>query len=204
MNRIDNSARRPYRAGLRAKQAAVTRDRILDATVRVMAGGLADLTVPAVARMAGVSVPTVYRHFVTKRDLLAALQPHLQRRAGIDVMPMPASIDDLRGTLVSLLSGMDSLDDLMRAAQASPAAEEVRRVHAPRRFELARRVVDPIAPQLSEDDRDRIARLLVILTASPALRMWRDDFGASVEQIADEIDHTLRAAIAAIATETAR
>jgi AcrR family transcriptional regulator len=204
MNRIANDERRPYQAGLRAQQAAVTRDRILDATVRVMAGGLADLTVPAVARMAGVSVPTVYRHFATKRDLLAALQPHLQRRAGIDVMAMPASIDGLRGTLVSLLSGMESLDDVTRAAQASPAAEEVRRVHAPRRFELARRVVDPIAPQLSEDDRDRIARLLVILTASPALRMWRDDFGASVEQIADEIDHTLRAAVAALAKEATR
>jgi AcrR family transcriptional regulator len=204
MNPLASAERRPYRAGLRAHQAAITRDRILDATIRVMAGGLADLTVPAVARMAGVSVPTVYRHVASKRDLLAALQPHLQQRAGIDVTALPASIDGLRATLVSLLEGMDSLDDVMRAAHASPAAEEVRRVHAPKRFELARRVVDPIAPQLSEDDRDRVARLLVVLTASPALRMWRDDFGASVEQIADEIDHTLRAAIAALADVTTR
>ena len=204
MNRLANPETRPYRGGLRAEQAAITRDRILDATIRVMAGGLADLTVPAVARMAGVSVPTVYRHFATKRDLLAALQPHLQQRAGIDALELPTSIDGLRGTLVSLLGGMDSLDDEMRAAHASPAAEEVRRVHAPKRFELARRVVDPIAPELSEDDRDGIARLLVILTASPALRMWRDDFGASVEQIADEIDRVLRAAIVAYAKERSR
>ena len=203
MDRLANGERRPYRGGLRAQQAATTRDRILDATVRVMAGGLADLTVPAVARMAGVSIPTVYRHFATKRDLLAALQPHLQQRAGIDALELPTSIDGLRGTLVALLRGMDGLDDVMRAAHASPAAEEVRRVHAPRRLELARGVVNPIAPALSDEDRDRIARLLVILTASPALRMWRDDFGASVEEIADEIDHTLRAVIAALAKETA-
>lgn len=201
MNRLGSVERRAYRGRLRAQQAAVTRDRILDATSRVMAGGLADLTVPAIARSAGVSVPTVYRHFASKRDLLAALQPHLQQRAGIDVTALPTSIDGLRGTLVQLLAGMDSLDDVMRAAHASPAAEEVRRVHAPKRFEHARRVVDPIAPELSDEHRDRIARLLVVLTASPALRMWRDDFGASVEEIADEIDTALRAAIAAYRKE---
>ena len=204
MDPIGNEVVRPYRSELRAQQTATTRERILDATVRVLAGGLADVTVPAVAREAGVSVPTVYRHFRTKRDLLAALQPHLQQRAGIDPNALPTSIDELRGSLVSVLSGMEGLDDVMRAAQASPGAEEVRRVHAPNRFRLARKVVDGVAPELSDADADRIARMLVIMTASPALRMWRDDFGASVEEIADDIDRTVRAAIAAAAKETPR
>ena len=204
MNRIANERGRPYRSDLRAQQAATTRDRILDATVRVMARGLADVTVPAVAREAGVSVPTVYRHFRTKRGLLAALQPYLQRRVGIDRIAPPASIDGLRDTLASLLGRMDALDDVERAAHASPAAEEVRRVHAPNRFRLGRSIIDPVAPELSEADRDRVTRLLVILTASPALRMWRDDFGASVEEIADDIDRALRATIAAAEKETSR
>ena len=204
MKPIANHDGRSYRSDLRAEQAATTRERILDATVRVMARGLADVTVPAVAREAGVSVPTVYRHFGTKRDLLAALQPHLQQRAGINPNALPSSIDELRGSLVTLLGGMDGLDDVMRAALASPAAEEVRRVHAPNRVALARRVVDGIARQLSEADRDRITRLLVIMTASSALRIWRDDFGASVEEIADDIDRTLRAAIAGAEKERSR
>lgn len=204
MDHIANEVGRPYRSELRAQQAATTRERILDATVRVMAGGLADVTVPAVARAAGVSVPTVYRHFSTKRDLLAGLQPHLQQRAGIDPSALPASIDELRSSLVSLLGGLEGLDDVMRAALASPASEAVRRVHAPNRFRIARRLADGIAPQLSERDRDRIARLLVIMTASPALRMWRDDFGRSLDEIADDIDWTLRAAIAAAEKETPR
>ena len=204
MDPIANGETREYRSQLRAQQAATTRERILEATVRVLAGGLADVTVPAVARAAGVSVPTVYRHFKTKRDLLAALQPQIQQRVGIDPNALPTSIDELRGSLVSVLSGMDGLDDVMRAAHASPGAEEVRRVHAPNRFKLARKVVDGVAPELSEADRDRIARLLVIVTASPALRMWRDDFGASVEEIADDIDRTVRAAIAAAEREKPR
>lgn len=195
MKRIGNEDVRGYRSELREQQAATTRDRILDATVRVIAGGLADVTVPAVARTAGVSVPTVYRHFGTKRDLLAALQPHLQQRAGIDPNALPTSIDELRGSLVSLLGAMHGLDDVMRAALASPASEEVRRVHAPNRFKLVRTLVERIAPELPEADRNRITRLLVVLTSSSALRIWRDHFRASVEEIADDIDQAVRAAI---------
>ncbi|MGI8658725.1 MAG: TetR/AcrR family transcriptional regulator [Candidatus Limnocylindria bacterium] len=201
MKPLANGVERTYRSELRTQQAATTRERILDATVRVMAGGLADVTVPAVARAAGVSIPTVYRHFGTKRDLLAALQPHLQQRAGIDAVVLPASIDGLRETLVVVLRSMDGLDDMTRAALASPAAEEVRRVHAPNRFEFVRRVADAVAPQLPAADRDRIARLLVILTTSSALRVWRDHLGASVEQVADEIDRAVRAAIAATSSD---
>jgi AcrR family transcriptional regulator len=204
MNHIEDGRGRAYRSELRADQAAATRERIIDATVRVMARGLADVTMPAVAREAGVSVPTVYRHFATKRDLLAALQPDLQQRTGIDRIAAPTSIDGLRSTLEALIGGMEGLDDVTRAAHASPAAEQVRRVHAPSRFKLVRTHVDGIARHLSEADRDRIARLLVIMTASPALRMWRDDFGASVEEVAGEIDRTVRAAIAAAEMESPR
>lgn len=196
MNHIATEEARRYRSELRARQAATTRERILDATTRVMAGGLADLTVPAVAREAGVSVPTVYRHFRTKRDLFAALQPHLQQRAGIDPGALPTSIDELRGTLVSLIDGMVGLDDTMRAALASPAADEVRRVHAPNRIRIGQKIAGAIAPDLPQPERDRIARLLLVLTSSSALRMWRDQLGLSVEEIAHDIDWALRGAIA--------
>jgi AcrR family transcriptional regulator len=195
MNPIADAGR-SYRSELREQQSVATRERILDATTRVLAKGLAEVTVPAVAREAGVSVPTVYRHFGTKRDLLAALQPHLQRRAGIDRIAPPDSIDGLRGTLESLIGGMEGLDDVSRAALASPAGEEIRRIHAPNRFRLGRTIVDGVAPDLPEADRDRVARLLLVLTTSSALRMWRDQLGRSVEQIADEIDRTVRAVIA--------
>ncbi|HSI99200.1 MAG TPA: helix-turn-helix domain-containing protein [Patescibacteria group bacterium] len=195
MTPIADAGRR-YRSELREQQSVATRERILDATTRVLAKGLAEVTVPAVAREAGVSVPTVYRHFGTKRDLLAALQPHLQRRAGIDRIAPPDSIDGLRGTLVSLIGGMDGLDDVARAALASPAGEEVRRIHAPNRFRLGRTIVDGVAPELPEADRDRVARLLLVMTSSSALRMWREQLGRSVEEIADEIDRAVRAVIA--------
>jgi len=196
MTRIANGKSRAYGSPLRAQQAEETRERILDATVRVMAEGLAFLSVPQVAREAGVSVPTVYRHFATKRDLLAAVYPHAVRRAGVDEVVIPRSMDELRGGLRAHFERTDSFGDLARAAMASPAAEEVRRINMPDRVAIFRRLADSIEPKPSKAERDRIARLLVILTASSALRLWRDQLGSSVEEAADDVDWVLRAAIA--------
>ena len=204
MSRIATGTVRAYRSQLRGQQAEETRARILDATVRVMAAGLASLSIPAVAREAGVSVPTIYRHFGTKRDLLAAVYPHVVRRAGLDDLVAPRSMDELRDGVRALFDRLDSVDDLARAAMASPAAEEARRINMPDRFAMTRRLADSIVPKLPERDRDRIARLLVVLTTSSALRMWRDHLGSSVDEAADDVDSVVRAAVGAAASRNGR
>lgn len=187
---------RAYRSQLRSQQADETRERILDATVRVMARGLASVSIPAVAREAGVSVPTIYRHFGTKRDLLAAVYPHVVRRAGLNELVVPRSMDELLDGLRAYFERTDSLGDLARVAMASPGSEAVRALNMPDRLAMFRRLADSIEPKPSEADRDRIARLLVILTASSALRLWRDQLGSSVEEAADDVDWVIRAVIA--------
>lgn len=182
---------------VRAAQSEATRARILEATVSVMARGVASVAIPAVAREAGVSVPTVYRHFGTKRNLLAAVFAHVVRRAGIDELVPPRSIDELGQGVRALFDRIDSAGDLARAAAASPAAEEVRRVDMPARLEMSRRLADSIVPKLTPGDRDRIARLLTILISASALRVWRDHLGSTMEEAASDIDWVIGAAIAA-------
>jgi AcrR family transcriptional regulator len=198
MTRIGPRPTRAYRSELREEQTEETRARILDATMRVMATGLASLSVPAVAREAGVSVPTVYRHFRTKRELLAAVYPHAARRAGVDAIADPRSLDELRPMIRALLERLDNLDDLSRAAMASPGASEVRHATMPTRLQRIRRLTDTIEPKLRKADRDRITRLLAVLMTSSSLRMWRDHLGLSVDEVAKEIDWIVRAAIFAI------
>jgi len=197
MGGIATRPARAYRSVLREAQAEETRARILDATMRVMATGLAGLSVPAVARDAGVSVPTVYRHFRTKRELLAAVYPHASRRSGLDTIPDPRSLDELRPLIRAVVERLDMLDDLSRAAMASPGASEVRHATMPTRYERVRRLADSIEPKLRKADRDRITRLLVVLTASSSLRMWRDHLELSVDKVADDVDWIVRAAVAA-------
>lgn len=202
-NGSPNASARTYHSELRAEQATETRGRILDAAGRVMATGLASLSVPAVAREAGVSVPTVYRHFGTKAGLLAELYPHAARRAGLDGIPDPSTVGDVRGAVRAVFERLDALDDVSRAAFASPIADQVRHATMPSRFERIRALGKSVEPLLAKADLDRITRILVILISSSSLRTWRDHLGSSPEQAADDIDWILRAAIAAANREVA-
>lgn len=197
MTPIATAQGRPYDSRLRAEQARQTRERILDAATRVIASGIANVSVPAIAQEAGVSVPTVYRHFRTKTDLLAAVYPHVARQTGLDRLPDPTSLDDLREGIRRIFEHVDAFDDLARAAMASPGAAEVRHATMPSRLARIRRVADSIEGDLSESARARITRLLTVLTASASLRMWRDHLGSSVDEAADDIDFAIRAAVAA-------
>jgi AcrR family transcriptional regulator len=196
MTPIVNRKSRSYRSRLRDEQAEATRDRILEATLRVIAGGIASVSIPAVAEEAGVSVPTVYRIFGTKRALLEAVYPYSLRRANRRQLQMPTSYVELRDVLRILIDQVDSMDDLARAAMASPGADEVRAATMEGRIARTRQIADAIAPELDAADRERVTRLLVVLTASASLRMWRDHLGVPVDQAIDDIERTIKAVVA--------
>lgn len=68
---------RPYRMSKRAELVDETRQRIVDATVRLHQSiGLRATTVAAVAAEAGVTRLTVYRHFPDEQTLVAACSSH--------------------------------------------------------------------------------------------------------------------------------
>lgn len=197
MNRIAKRSRREYHSTLRETQAEETRRRILDATVRVAASGLATASIPAIAREARVSVPTVYRHFRTKAGLFGALYPHVVYRSASARPPMPASLDELKPGMRRQFASLDALGDAEWAVMASPAGREARRASMPGRIALTRQIADAIVPPDSTVDRERLTRLLVILTGMAAFRTWRDDLGCSADTAADDLDWAVRALIAA-------
>jgi AcrR family transcriptional regulator len=192
MSRIATSPGRAYSSQLRAQQAEETRSRILDATIRVMARGVGTLSIPDVAREARVSVPTVYRHFGTKAALLTAVHPHLGRRAGIGEVIEPTSVDEFREMVRTVFSRLESLGEDARVAMSGPAADEARRGQMPQRYAMSRRFASTVMPDLDEADRDRLARVLIVLASSGAMRTWRDHLGLSVDVAAEDIHWLLR------------
>jgi AcrR family transcriptional regulator len=196
MTRIANEAGRPYRSALRERQAEETRDRILEATIRVMATGAGSGSIPTIAREAGVSVPTVYRHFRTKSELMAAIYPFLSRRAGLRDLIMPVTVPEFREMVVQVFSRLETLGDEARLAMSSPASDEIRRQQMPERIAISRRFATAVMPHGSRVEQHRLARVLLVLSSSSAMRMWRDHLGSSVDEAADDIDWVLRAAIA--------
>src|SRR5215469_17927495 len=84
--------RRTYRSPLRDERVIQTRERILEALVQVLArNGIAELSIPLVAREARVSIPSVYRYFPTKRDLFAALDDYAHAKGGFNFSDLPPS-----------------------------------------------------------------------------------------------------------------
>src|SRR6266853_2217062 len=73
--------RRAYSSPLREERAVQTRERILDGLVQVLArNGIAELSIPLIARAAGVSISSVYRYFPTKKDLITALDEYAHQK----------------------------------------------------------------------------------------------------------------------------
>ncbi|MGD9659253.1 MAG: TetR/AcrR family transcriptional regulator, partial [Methylocystis sp.] len=76
---------------LREAHKGQTRTRILDAAIDEMREtSLGALTIAKVAERAKVTERTVYRHFLTREDLLKAVWPRMQARVGSSGFPSTA------------------------------------------------------------------------------------------------------------------
>lgn len=191
MKRITNVKRRKgptraYASELRAEQAETTRRKILDALVRTMARGVAALSVPAVAREAGVSVPTVYRHFKSKAALIAALSPYLVGRAGLMDSALMESAD-LPTIVREMYRRNADMDTEVRAALASELGQETRRRMMPQRFALTRKTIAARLPGVTGDELDRLTRLFLILTSSATMRAFKDYLGFDRLKAANDV-----------------
>jgi AcrR family transcriptional regulator len=188
------SSSRPYHSDIRARQVATTRRRILDALVEVMAEGPAEVTVPAVATRAGVSVPTVYRHFGDRPGLLTALVPHVGERLDMGSEAVPRTLDELGDSIRRLFTRLKEADPAIRAALASGANPEARR----RAVELRMDALEALLRDLDVPSSrvEGLARIIVILTCSDALRLWTDRFEIDTDEVAENVILAVQALIA--------
>lgn len=177
--------RRSYRSPLREEHAEATRERILEALVRAMAGGLATLSVPAVAREAGVSFPTIYRHFGSKAGLLDALGPYVTAKAGLVPETMPETLEDFGVTTRTIFRNLDAMAATLRAAMASQLGREVRQAGMPWRRGIHRDVIRRSAPELPDEEIEQLTDLSIVLTSSGTFRVYRDYLGLDVDEAAD-------------------
>ncbi len=181
---------RRYDTTLRREQGEATRDRILAALVRTMGRGAAGLSVPALAREAGVSVPTVYRYYRTKPDLMTALGPYLVGKAGL--MRPPSDADDLGSIALDIYRRHEGMDETMRAAFASELGAEVRRRTMPERIAVIRKEVRRLLPGIARRDQERLARVLLIFMSSAVVRAFESYLGMGPAKAGDDVAWVLR------------
>ena len=173
----NRSTSKPYNSVLRERQAAQTRELILDAVTTLIADRRADeVTTREIAAAAGVSERTVYRHFPDRDSVLEGLS---QRMSGVDgVKPsFGLGLDDIAPTSRRLMALLDEHYVTARAEAVFNAD--------PRRFAAdtqanTREVRELMArelPELDEREQLRIAAVIRCLVSTQAWLRMREEFG---------------------------
>ena len=188
MNHIVTTATQPASyAERRAAMADETRVRILEACIAILARGVAELSIPAVAREAGVSVPTVYRNFPDKKTLVAETALHLRQKRG--PLGYPATLEELPERLREQYERAASMSENVAAALQSEPILAARRdlgMQAIRLAETEKLLADHMR-DATPDDRANAVMLVAMLCSSGALRTFKDVTGASPTRAAEVV-----------------
>jgi AcrR family transcriptional regulator len=168
-------------SSLREEHAAHTRQRLLQAAIDVIFDDGADeLSLREVAKKAGLSAPTAYRHFPTKPELLDAVVAFIDHR-----MHIPEAIRTLEDFIEALPAIHRSFADnerLMRAYLRARAATDLRLAG---RKSRARRVIGVLRrslPKAPEAELQVFAAIAQLFSSSSTWELWRDLWGLDGER----------------------
>jgi AcrR family transcriptional regulator len=191
---MSSAPRRPYKSTLRAEQARLTRDRILEAAEELfLADGYGATTITGVARRAGVAADTVYATFGSKHGILTAL---MDARVAGDTEPVPlldrpdikaAAAQADRGRRIGLVAdGIAAIherarriDDLMLSAagsdpQIAAARSDIQQRQRLEGMRYALRAIKGADPLRASLDDDSAADILWTLTGPDVHRLLTD------------------------------
>ena len=123
---------RTYQSPLREAQAALTRERILMAAKTYLEhNDIETLSLRQLAELAGVSPPTVYAHFATVDDLVAAFFQWLRPRLGLQKALPP--LDDFAELPKALFPNYQAYGALLRNLMNKPSWDRQRGADAGQR-----------------------------------------------------------------------
>src|SRR5262249_48744247 len=121
---MSSIVKRPYHSPLRRAQAEETRNRILDAALRLFSGqGYAATTIAAIAAEAGVVPETVYATFRTKRGIIDGLGQRAAPEGLVESLHIawteragdpPAQLDYVAGFATDFWQANDELAGVFR------------------------------------------------------------------------------------------
>ena len=191
-------ARAPYQSPLRAKLKERTSEIILEAVGTIMrAHGLAAVSIAEVARVGEITERTVYRHYTTRDELVAAfVRWHLEQAVGGPDIALPKTIEDLLAWLEWRYRAWDQDFRIVSEAYLTPLGRELR---APL-FALGRgnilRMLQQEYPQMTEATRQMIAATMLSLMSTENFVFLRYNLGYTAQQTHVSVIAGIRAVIA--------
>jgi AcrR family transcriptional regulator len=154
----------PERAPLKEARADVVRVRVIDAVTSLLRAGQ-PLTFKDVAREAGVPERTVYRHFPTRTELLAAVFEWANHQIAQEG-PRPTTAADAAEWVRQAFRGFDRLAPVIRQMLIEPDGRTLRLADAADRRRAAIELVENEVPGLDPLARDRVAAAIQVLSVA--------------------------------------
>jgi AcrR family transcriptional regulator len=172
---------------LRQEHMEQTRDLIMEGLIRTMANGAVTWSIPEVARESGVSVPTIYRYFRTKQELVEGLSAYVVRKAGLVSMQPPRSPQELVAMVREIYLRSEGMGDAMKMALVSELAQEIRKDSMPARLKMIEAALAPVLDSFAEQERVYLVRMVLLLTSSALIRAFDQYLDLTGAEAADTI-----------------
>jgi len=161
---------------LRERQKAGTRALILKTVERSLNDhSLGELSLATVAREAGITERTVYRHFATREQLLEATWDAVNAAIGVKLFPSTAQ--ELIDRPKTLFPAFARRGEVIRAMLASPQGRELRLRANKERQAAIRAVVKSVRPNLREPALTRLCAAVQALGSASGWATMVDYWG---------------------------
>lgn len=152
----------------------------MNALVEILAEqGPMDLSYADLAKRAGVSIPTVYRHFPTRDTLFEALSKRVN--AVIALREIPRTREGVGATVRALFPRFDQHEQLVRA-QLQAGSTGARQSARNKRVGVFDHALAAALPALPEKRRRAVAGLFTCLVSAAIWQRLRDEAGLDGEQ----------------------
>lgn len=181
------------RETLRDAHKDLTRERILEAVVDCLNDeAREDLTIEDVAAKAGVTKRTIYRHFLTRDELLKAAWPAMQRRVGLAGGGFVQTAEQVAQIGLTLFPAFDTQAGAVRASAFSRAGREIRMaVNEQRKAGFLASVKDA-RPDLDHQELLRLAATVQLLNSAFAWAVMKDFWGLSGQEAGRAVSDATR------------
>ena len=176
----------------RALLAEKTRQRVLDAVVETLGKGVTELSIPAVAKAAGVSVPTVTRHFKTKKGLMQAAAERLRNERGVG--PTATTVEEF-GEMVrrEYKRAAELPDDVRAALQSELLRSHLRQAGA---WKARRQAMDKFVRDAGTDldgvELEHCVDVMTVIASSYFLRGTKSLLNHTSEQAAAAVTWAMK------------
>jgi AcrR family transcriptional regulator len=152
-----------------------------------MANGAVTWSIPDVARKSGVSVPTIYRYFRTKQELVEGLSAYVVRKAGLAGVSPPRSPQELIEMVREMYLRAEGMSEAMKMASVSELAQEIRKESIPARLKMIEAALVPVLSTFSEQEQVYLVRTVLLLTSSALLRAFDQYLDLAGAEAADTV-----------------